>query len=279
MMPIRPFFWDLAVFALLLAAFFCLALASERAGNVLLGHNATAGQKRLLRLAGWLLLVLGLLLCIKGWHGNFGPFLWFGWMTLATLTVVFFVSYWPWREQSHVRSPRAAAAPVISIQNPPRWLRVWRSLGCLILIGLPLGVGWALYQTPPRPLLRADAVQGQVGPWSFVLAEEDFGEPPEATSSGVLVKHLILRFCNECDAEIRTAYVQLRRPVLSKARGLMFQGDRWEREASLIVPPAATPQDQIWLTVIGKDGTEYQKSLELARVSPKTAKFIREKAL
>lgn len=278
MMPMLPAWWDLAVLALSVTAFTCLALTTQRQGAILLGRPATARQKLWLRLAGWSMLVLALLLSIRGWRGNFGPLLWFGWMTMAALAVVLAITYWPWRKQVPARAPRPAReTPAVPSGLPPVGLRAWRGVLAVLCIGLPLWLGWALYQTPMHPLLRADAVQGQVGPWTFVLAEEDQDEPPEATASGVFVKHLMLSFCDECDREILAAYVRLRESSSPKSLGLMFRGERWEREGVLIIPPAAASQDQVWLTVVGKDGKVHQTALELARISPAAARFVEEK--
>lgn len=277
MMPIRPFWWDLLGLALCLAGFALLALAAEREGKVLQHRTTTVRERWLCRLLGWPLLGASLTLAGQGWRGNFGPFLWFGWLTLAALVVVFAISYWPWRAQAQRRHGAVAPALAVKTDTAPSFTQRLRRAALVFgLVALPVGFGWAVVQAPEHPLLRADAVRGQVGPWSFTLVEEDRGEPPEATPSGVFVKHLMLRFCEACDGQIRAAYLKLR-PPRPPALGERFVGERWEREATLPMPAGIRPEDRLWLTVVGKDGQIHQVALDVARVSPSTAQFIRER--
>ena len=276
MMPIQAFWWDLAVLALSLAGFTLLALASEREGKLLRGQVATARERTAFRALGWPLLMLALLVCIQGWRGNFGPFLWFGWLTMAALALVFAIPYRPWRKHRSLPGKPRTAPDVGERPLPARvslWQRGWQVLLILLLIALPAGLATALYQAPIHPLLRADAVQGQVGPWAFTLAEEE-QDAPEDTPRGIVVKHLVLRFCDACDGEIRAAYVKLR-PPRHPALGERFDG---EREATLPIPAGAHPEDRLWLTVVGRHGQTHQTALDVALVSPATALFIREHA-
>jgi len=277
MMPIRPFWWDLFGLALCLAGFALLALAAEREGKVLLHRPTTVRERWIFRLLGWPLLAASLTLAVQGWRGNFGPVLWFGWLTFAALAVVFSVSYWPWRAHAHRK--HGAVDPALAVKtDAPLSLtqRLWRAALVFGLVALPVGLGWAVVQAPVHPLLRADAVRDQVGPWSFTLAEEDAGEPPEATPSGVFVKHLMLRFCEACDADIRAAYLQLREPASPRALGLRFMGEHWAREVALSIPGGISPQDRLWLSVVGKDGQVHRTALEVAKLSPALAQFIEE---
>ncbi|THF62530.1 DUF3325 domain-containing protein [Pseudothauera rhizosphaerae] len=275
MMPILPFWWDALGLLLCLGGLALLALASEREGKVLLHRPATARERFVFRLSGWPLLVASLALAVQGWCGNFGPFLWFGWLTVAALAVAFSIAYWPWRSQ---RKPLGAGRAAPPVPAGPSTGTVGARHVVLVfgLIVLPAGFGWALWQAPVHPLLRADAVRGQVGPWSFTLVEEE-QKAPETTPSGVPVKHLMLRFCDACDAEIRTAYLKLRPPRPPLALGTRLVGERWEREATLAIPPGLQPRDRLWLTVVGKDGQVNQTALDVARVSPAAARFIGEK--
>lgn len=285
MMPIRPFWWDVAGLLLCLAGFALLALAAEREGHMLLRRDSSARERLALRLLGWPLLAASLWLAVRGWRGNFGPILWFGWLTVAALAVVLAISYWPRRARPHRphAGRRAAQATERSETIAARACHI-RAGGRFrpyslqaLLVAWPLGFAWAVYQAPVHPLLRADAVQGQVGPWAFTLVEEAHGAPPETTESGVPVKHLMLRFCDACDAGIRAAYVQLRAPASPRSLGIRFVGERWAREAAVPVPAAATPQDHLWLTAVGKDGQVYRAALEVAAVSPALARFIGER--
>lgn len=275
MMPIRPFWWDVLGLVLCLAGFALLALTAEREGKVLLHRPATVREQWFCRLLAWPLLIAGLFLSVWGWRGNFGPFLWFGWLTVAALAVVFAISYWPWRMQAQ-RRHAVGDRPLAVDASPSPALRLGQLALVFGLVALPVGFGWAVAQVPLHPLLRADAVHGQLGPWSFTLAEEDAGESPEATPSGVFVKHLLLRFCDACDADIRAAYLQLREPVSPRALGLRFMGERWEREVALSIPPGISVQDQLWLSVVDKDGRVHRTAVVVADVSPALVRFIEE---
>lgn len=278
-MPIRHFWWDLLGLALCLAGFALLALAAEREGKVLLHRPVTAWERLIYRLLGWPLLGASLALAIQGWRGNFGPVLWLGWLAVAALLMVFAISYWPWRAHARRKHDMIDHSFADRTEVPPSFtLRLWRAALVFGLIALPVGFGWAVAQAPVHPLLRADAVQGQVGPWSFTLVEEDAGEAPEATPSGVFVKHLVLRFCDACDAEIRAAYLQLREPASPRALGLRFMGERWAREVTLSIPVDVSPQGRLWLSVLGKDGQVHRTELAVATLSPALAKFIEERA-
>ncbi|MBW7903095.1 MAG: DUF3325 domain-containing protein [Rhodocyclaceae bacterium] len=285
MMPMQPFWWDLLVLALSLAGFVLLALANDREGKLLLRRVPGRLPKVVLRVAGYGLLAVALVVCVLGWRGNFGPFLWFGWLTVAVLVWVFAIAYWPWRAMQPERQLRAsrskaqATADVGGVAVPAPtsaalWRRGWHALLVLLLIALPLGFAAAVYQAPVHPLLRTDAVKGQVGPWTFTLSEEE-QEPPEDTPSGIPVKHLMLRFCDACDADIRAAWLKLR-PPRPPALGERFVGNRWEREATLPIPAGIRPEDQLWLTVVGKEGQTHHVALDVAQVSPALAQFILE---
>ncbi|MFC5769470.1 DUF3325 domain-containing protein [Thauera sinica] len=278
MMPLQPFWWDLAVFLLCFAGFALLALASEREGKALLRRAPSAAQRLAFRLMGWPLLAAALAVCVLGWRGNFGAVVWFGWLTVAALAVVFGIAYRPWRPAPREPASRlergrdAERTPAAT----PCWQRCRRGVAAAGLLVIPAGFGWALYQAPVHPLLRADAVQGRIGPWAFTLVEEEQAAP-EDTPAGVPVKHLMLRFCDACEGGIRAAYVQLREPRSSRSKGVRFMGERRQREAVLAIPTAVTPKDQLWLTVVGKDGRTHRAALEVSRVSPATARFIQER--
>ena len=180
---------------LTLAGLVLLALANDREGKLLLRRIPARWLKRVFRLLGYLMLALALWVCVLGWRGNFGPFLWFGWLTVAALVWVFAIAYWPWREKQPQRKPRAPrgkaqntvdhatsaeATPTLSTSTGMAlWHRGWHTVLALLLIAIPLGFVAAVYQAPVHPLLRADALQGQVGPWTFTLVEEE--QPPRKT--------------------------------------------------------------------------------------------------
>ncbi len=280
-MPIRGPAWDLLLLALTLAGFLLLALASDREGLALSGKPATPRRKRVLRLLAWPLLAAALLVAVAGWHGNFGPVVWFGWLTVAALLVVFGLA-WRARASTSARAANAAAhrsgrdtAPASDVMlSPPR--RVSSLLWLALVLALPALIVWSLQAAPRQPMTRGDGVTDEVGPWSFRLVEEDQGVP-EQTAVGIPAKHLMLRLCDLCDGEVRAAWVQLGAPWSTATRGLRFSGDRGVREALLPIPAWAEADAEVWLTVQGKDGRLHRRALALARVVPTTAAWLVER--
>lgn len=269
MMPDLFIGWHVLVLALSLGGFTLLALASEREGRLLLRHGVSTQKKRAFRLLGWPLLALAWAVCVRGWFGHFGTVLWFGWLTMASTALVFAIAYWPWRKQGGRQADGAVTAP--DAATPPA--RGWRGPWLLLLVGLPLGFGWQLQQAPPHPLSRSDAVKGQVGPWDFVIVEEE-REAPEISAIGVPVKHFMLRFCDDCELQIAQAWLQIRQPRSLQAAGMRLQREGRAREAMLAIPPAARVEDGLWLTVRSRSGEVYQTMLDIRRLSPATAGFM-----
>ncbi len=274
MIPLLSFWWYALVLLLGLAGFALLALASEREGALLLGRVPGARERRRYRLLGWPLLAAGLWLGIERWGGEYGPVLWLGVLAVAGVALVFAMPWRPWGPKRAARR-RAVPAQPAAQAAPSRGRRAAQALGLAALIGLPLAVGRALHEAPLHPLLRADALHAQVGPWPFTLAEEEVA-PPETSPSGVPVKAFVLRFCPTCDAHIRTAYLKWREPHPPHSLGNPFRGQHWERLSAVQLQPGLVPRDRLWLTVVGKDGSTHQLALDVARIAPATARFIEE---
>ncbi|MEN5033924.1 DUF3325 domain-containing protein [Pseudomonas sp. TWI929] len=49
-----------------------------------------------LRGAGWLALLVSLVLCAQAWGWAMGPVAWFGALSLAGMLLVMLLPYWPW---------------------------------------------------------------------------------------------------------------------------------------------------------------------------------------
>jgi hypothetical protein len=278
MMPMLSAWWYLLVLGLGLAGFALLALAGEREGELLLGRRPGVRERLIYRLLGWPLLAAGLLLGIVHWGGEYGPVLWLGLLAVTGVALVFAMPWRPWGKKRPAPRARQASGDVASVAAAAPvslWQRAWRGLAVLVLLAVPLGAGWALYHQPVQPLLRADALRGQVGPWEFTLAEEEQA-PPEESPSGARVKAFALRFCPTCDAHIRAAYLKFREPHPPHSLGNPFRGRHWKRLSVVQLQPGLTAQDRLWLTVVGKDGATHQIVLDVVRVSPDTARFIRE---
>ena len=306
MMPIRGPAWDLVLFVCVLVGFGLLALASDREGRTVTGQSPSLRRKRLLRAVGWPVLVLALTIGVIGWRGNFGTVVWLGWLTVAALILVFGIAlvFPAGRDRRRERGARRPGAPkaieATSRQSRPATARLAtaasdrltsatpgppsaghparRSAGqvlgvTLAILGvllLPIVFAVLLWRAPPHPMAGPGVVRGQVGPWSFELVEES-PDGPEPTPAGDGMKHLILRFCDRCEGEIRAVYVQGRAPWSVLSRGLRFTEGPGPREALLAIPASRRNIDAVWITAVGKDGSLHRVSLPLEQVMPVTA--------
>lgn len=266
MMPDLYFGWHLAVLVLSLGGFALLALGSEREGAVLLRRSPSAGEKRVFRWLGGSLLGLALALCVWGWFSHFGTVLWLGWLSVAAVALVFAIACWPWRQAQPLRRARQVTARQLTPHAKPAWL--------LALAAVPLAFGWQLWQAEPWPVLRADAVRGEIGPWRYRLAEEE-REAPEVLASGAAVKHVVLRLEGD-ELAVARAWLRVQPPRSLRTAGMAFEGSHGNREAMIVIPLSATAQDAFWLTVQGKDGQVYQVEIAMRRLSPATAAFVED---
>ncbi|THF62613.1 DUF3325 domain-containing protein [Pseudothauera rhizosphaerae] len=273
MMPDLHFGWHLAVLALSLGGFALLALASEREGTVLLRRPASAAERRVFRWLGWPLLGLALALCAWGWLAHFGTVLWLGWLSVAAVVLVFTIAYWPWRKKREFHGrPRKTAEIIMPPAVASPWMGLTRGAGWFVLAAAPLAFGWQLWQAEPWPVLRADAVRGEIGPWRYRLAEEE-REAPEVLASGAAVKHFVLRLEGD-ELAVARAWLRVQPPRSLRTAGMAFDGNHGNREAMLVIPPSATAQDTFWLTVQGKNGQIYRAEIDMRRLSPATAAFV-----
>jgi len=276
MMPDLHVGWHLTVLLLSLGGFALLALSSEREGAVLLHRSATTVERHVFRWGGWLFLSVAIALCAWGWLVQFGTVLWLGWLTVAAVGLVFAIAYWPWREKRELHGrPRKTAKFIAPPAVASPWMGLTRSAGWLVLAASPLAFGWQLWQAEPWPVLRADAVQGEIGPWRYRLAEEE-REAPEVLSGGAAVKHFVLRLEGD-ELAVARAWLRVQPPRSLRTAGMAFEGSHGNREAMLVIPPSATVQDAFWLTVQGKDGQVYRTEIEMHRLSPATADFVEER--
>lgn len=269
MMPHLSAGWQWLVLTLSLAGFACLALTREREGATLLGHPPSPGLRQGLHALGWPLLAVALGVCMLNWHASFGTVLWFGWLTVAALGLVFAIAYWPWRSKATPAARRRVAA-----EQETRLPWAVRSVLALALIGIPLALGWSLSQAPVHPLSRADAIEIQVGPWPLRLAEDRRG-PPTLTPQGIPIKVWHLRWlCEGCERDIDAAYLKVHRPRSSRNYGSVFTGPHWDRQAGIQLPANVTAENELWLTVVGRDGSVHQASWRMDEVSPGTVAWF-----
>jgi len=186
---------------------------------------------------------------------------------VASIVLVFTLS-------SRVDKPKASQKPLLSPLQAPS-SRAWRNLALILLVIAPVGYAWSLHQVPVKPVARADAIGGQIGPWSFRLAEVDHA-PPKRVVRDIALKAFQLRFCDACDADIRSAYLRVNKPRSLRGAGIAFSGARWDRSIDVQFPAQTRADSELWLTVEGKDGTVYQTAVPLSRIAPNTAQWFKQ---
>ncbi|MCR6651378.1 MAG: DUF3325 domain-containing protein [Cellvibrionaceae bacterium] len=266
----------ITVFLSGLAGFVALTLTMPKHCSHILRRNLSEPHSRLLRIGGWLLLGVSLALGIHQWRFGIGSVTWLGWLTIAGVALVFYLPNWSWQPENKTARqcpPKDASGnyAVIKSRASPA---VTATLAAVLLMPLA-GFTWQLLNTPDKPLLREDAVHGQIGPWTFTLAEKD-QKAPEIVAMGIPIKAFVIRFCESCGTQIRMAYFKVRKPHSLRAAGNAFGGRGPEKTAEIPLPRAATLEDGLWLTVEGNNGEVYHQEFDIQRLSPALASLIQE---
>lgn len=258
--------------AISLLGFFALALASERYGEHLLGRPPSAPLQLAARIAGWLLLALALAWGVAALNAGVGIAMWLGWLTVAALVLVFSFPKWPWQPPARAKPERTPKLPDASTIPVPRRRR---RVAAVLLLATAGVFGYSLAQVEPQLLQRPDAVRGKIGPWAYTLAEAH-REAPELMAMDIPFKEFRIRFCDSCDLEIRQVLVKVNRPRNERTTGMAFMGARWERRAEIPLPSTTNADSELWLTVIGKDGSVHQAAVPVARVAPSTVAWFKQ---
>lgn len=267
----------LAMLVLAFGGFVALALGTERHAKHILRLLPALRWRRTARFGGWLLLGAALLLGMRALDtAGVGIAIWCGWLSIAALALVFVLPEWPWQppaKERPERAPKGAASAMDdgSIHRPRRWI------GWLLLGGTMGTFAFAYAHVELRAMDRDDAIHGQVGPWRFTFAEAD-RNGPEVADMDVPIKAYRLRFCETCDAGILHVYLKVNKPRAMRAAGVAFEGNRWDRSAEIQLPSNLTGDSQLWMTVVGKDGTAHHMAWPMKRVSPATVNWFARQA-
>ncbi|MDV2116211.1 DUF3325 domain-containing protein [Alcaligenes faecalis] len=144
------------------------------------------------------------------------------------------------------------------------------------LLAIPAAFMIYLTQQSPEPVFSNNALQGQIGPWSFVLAETD-NKAPISGPTGTHRKAFQIRFCQACDPHIRRAYLQASQSEPMPSPRQAFGSTRWTRTVEIAIPPDSEVEHQLWLSVEAKNGDIYHQAFDFHQVSPATAAFIQQK--
>lgn len=263
---------QLVVVVLSLSGFVALALAMPKHARQL-GLECSERAQRVLKVAGWGLLVLALAVGIGFWGISSGQVHLLGWLTIVGVLLAWGMSRWEARRQ--VSTGKASTPkrrrPETEPAEPQR-SRGRQVVMALLLVASPAVFAAWMLQYPVNPLLGSDAVRGQIGDWTFTLAEAN-PDVPKLAAMDVPVKSYQVRFCDGCQLQMRQVYLRLQKPRSMRTVGTQLRGRR-TMGAELAFPPTAKADDEFWLTVEGKDGKVYQAQVPLARVSPNTANWF-----
>lgn len=202
------------------------------------------------------------------WGWSIRAVAWLGWLCVTGAALVFALPRWTEKRKLAKAMPASALLPPSS--------RLWCALALVLLTAGPIAFAWSLYVAPVKPLLRADAIQGQAGPWPFTLAEVD-RDPPKLMVRDIPTKAYQVRFCEGCDAEIRAAYLKVHKSRSLRGAGIVFNGSRWDRSVEIQLPGNTRAGSELWLTVEGKDGSVHHVAVRLRDIAPTTAQWFEQR--
>lgn len=114
----------------------------------------------------------------------------------------------------------------------------------------------------------------QVGPWTLEMAEWQTGAP-KVDPAGHM-KTFTMALCRGCENEIRAVYLRVGKPRSVRAAGSIFFGSPHRAFATIPIPERATPDDSLWLTAEGWDGSVHQAAWPLASASPDTVAWLQK---
>ncbi len=263
----------LAILGLSFLGFVALAIGTERHAKHLLRTVPAPHLRLAARSGGWLLLAGALALGVTGLvTAGVGIAIWTGWISLAAVALVFALPRWPWQPPVKASPERASRRKADAMDaEPARPPRRWIGLALLAATTGTFAVAFANVET--KPLLRDDALRGQVGPWPFTFAEAD-RNGPEVADMDVPMKAYRVRFCETCDDQILRVYLKVNRPRAMRVSGVAFGGARWERSVEIQLPGTLTATSELWMTVVGKNGAVHQTSWPMQAVSPATVAWF-----
>ena len=152
------------------------------------------------------------------------------------------------------------------------WRRWWFHLSLLAIL-VPLGFLKSYIDVQTMFLQGQEAglrsVPVTVGRWTLQLQEVETEDPYWDPREG-LEKLFRMVPCQVCVPEIRAIFVSLKRPG-STEYGQEFEGNPYRSFGEMKLGRNPSPDDKVWLTVEGWDGSLHQVSLPLREASPGTA--------
>ncbi len=115
-----------------------------------------------------------------------------------------------------------------------------------------------------------------VGPWPVMLYDVPFGHPEPQGPAGH-AKSVIVAPCTDCVKHIRALFLRIGKPRSARAYGAIASGSPYRGSSFLLIPPRATPDDELWITAEGWDGSVHQASVPLAVALPSIVAWLKNR--
>lgn len=154
----------------------------------------------------------------------------------------------------------------------------WRFHISALLLTIPIALGPRFFRE--EALLFGDFGLGQrelgekaVGPWRVDVAEYMSNAPVDQGLAGHM-KTFAIRWNPEDADRIKASYLKIGKPRSLRAAGVVLSGSPYRQMADVPIPDRAKPDDALWLTVEGWDGTVHQAAIPLSEASPATIAWL-----
>jgi hypothetical protein len=115
-----------------------------------------------------------------------------------------------------------------------------------------------------------------IGPWHVSVAEYMADAPIDQGLAGHM-KTFAIRWNPEDANHIKASYFKVGKPRSLRAAGVVLSGAPYRQMADVPIPERARPDDALWLTVEGWDGTVHQAAIPLNEASPATIAWLKRR--
>jgi hypothetical protein len=115
-----------------------------------------------------------------------------------------------------------------------------------------------------------------VGPWHVDMAEYLADAPIDHGIAGHM-KTFAIRWSPEDADLIKASYLKVGKPRSLRAAGVVLSGSPYRQTADVPIPDRAKPDDAVWLTVEGWDGTVHKLAIPLSEASPAMIAWLKQR--
>lgn len=157
----------------------------------------------------------------------------------------------------------------------------WRFHLSALLLVIPVVLGPKFFRE--EALFFGDSGLGQrelgekaVGPFHVGIAEYMANAPVDQGLAGHM-KTFAIRWSPGDAEHVKASYFRIGKPRSLRAAGVVLSGGPYRQMADVPIPERTRPDDALWLTVEGWDGTVHQAAIPLKEASPATIAWLRER--